>query len=107
MGQYTHEKLGEEVRSISGYYTITEEERLKYRGREILYTAGAAVIDNSCCGVGGCSFVNVPGYIVSWKEEGGDSSPAISEVEPIKEEDEQREIKELLIEKYPYAQINF
>ena len=107
MSQYTHEKLGEEVRSVAGYYTITEEERLKYREREVLYVAGLAVIDNSCCGVGGCSFVNVPGYIVSWKEKGGDSSPAISEVEPIKDKENQKEIKELLTEKYPHAQINF
>ena len=107
MNQYIHEKLGEEVRSVAGYYTITEEERLKYRGREILCVAGAAVIDNSCCGVGGCLFVNVPGYVVSWRKETGDSPYPVSEVEQIKEEDEQREIKELLIEKYPYAQINF
>ena len=107
MRQYTHEKLGEEVRSVAGYYTITEEERLKYRGREILYVAGVAVIDNSCCGVGGCSFVNVPGYIVSWRKETGDSPYHVSEVEPIKDKEDQEEIKELITEKYPHAQINF
>jgi hypothetical protein len=107
MRQYIHEKLGEEIRSVAGYYTITGEERLKYREREVLYVAGLAVIDNSCCGVGGCSFVNVPGYIVSWKKERGDSSPAISEVEPIKDKEDQEEIRKLLTEKYPHAQINF
>jgi hypothetical protein len=107
MRQYTHEEMGKEVRSVAGYYTITEEERLKYRGREILCVAGVAVIDNSCCGVGGCSFVNVPGYIVSWRNETGDSLSPVSEVEPIKDKEDQEEIKELLTEKYPHAQINF
>ena len=107
MSRYIHQELGEEVRSIAGYYTINEEGCLKYRGREVLYVVGVAAIDNSCCGVGGCSFINVPGYIISWGGESIDSPSLISEVEPIKDKDEQGEIKKLLAKEYPHAQINF
>ena len=67
MGQYTHEDLSKEIRSISGHYRYIEEMILPFRGRDVLYIMGVGVVDNSCCGAGGCLFVRVPGYIVSWK----------------------------------------
>jgi len=104
MKRYAHEELGKEVRSISGGYTLIEEERLRYREREVLYVAE---VDNSCCGTGGCRFINIPGYVVSWKGEKADSGLTVSEIEPITEEEEQKEIKNLLDKKYPHSQINF
>ncbi len=107
MTQYIHQELDEELRTVSGYYSIIEEGRLKYHQREVLYVVGVAGIDNSCCGAAGCRFINIPGYILSWKKKGGDSSPGISEVDPITDEEEQREIKEILDIGYPYSQIYF
>ncbi len=107
MKQYVHEELGKEVRSISGGYTLIEEERLRYREREVLYVVGVAEVDNSCCGTGGCRFINVPGYVVSSKGEKDDSGLTVSEVEPITEEGERKEIKNLLDKKYPHSQIHF
>ncbi len=46
--EYIHCELNQQVRSISGYYCITKEVRLPYRGGEILYLVGAAVVDSSC-----------------------------------------------------------
>ena len=107
MKRYAHEELEKEVRSISGGYTLIEEERLRYREREVLYVVGVAEVDNSCCGTGGCRFINVPGYVVSWKGKKDDSGLPVSEIDPITEEEEQKEIKNLLDEKYPHSQINF
>ena len=107
MKRYVHEELGKEVRSISGGYTLIEEERLRYREREVLYLVGVAEVDNSCCGTGGCRFINVSGYIVSWKGKKDVSGLPVSEIDSITEEEEQKEIKKLLEFKYPHSQINF
>ncbi len=107
MEQYIHQELEKEVKSISGSYTLVEEGCLSYRGREVLYVVGSAVVDSSCCGVGGCRFINIPGYVVSWKREKDVSGLPVSEIDPITEEDERKEIKNLLDKKYPYSQINF
>ncbi|MBN2538657.1 MAG: hypothetical protein JXB09_01255 [Deltaproteobacteria bacterium] len=107
MIEHIHEELHTEVRSISGYYLYTEEGLLPFKGREVLYLSGIGVIDNSCCGVGGCSFVRIPGYIVSWKDTKDDSGRSISRIEPITEEGDKEAIKNLLGSKYPDSQISF
>jgi len=80
---------------------------MSHRGKEFLYVVGMAIVDNACCGRGGCRFLNVPGYIVSWK--GGESMDGlpVSEVEPIRNENDQREIRNLLEDDFPHAQIIF
>lgn len=105
MERYVHQEPGTEVRSISGYYTIQEEGRRENKGRQILYIVGAAVVDNSCCGSGGWRFLQVPGYIISWKTQKNDEGLFISEVEPILDEDERKEIQRILDKDYPQSQI--
>ena len=107
MKQYIHEELEKEVLSISGSYTLHEEERLRYGGKDVLYIIGTAVMDTTCRGVGGCRFINIPGYVVSWKGRNNDSGLPVSEIDPITEAGERKEIKNLLDEKYPNSQINF
>lgn len=107
MAEYVHSELGKEVQSISGYYTMQEEGSLSFRGREVLYIVGGAVVDNSCCGGGGCRFLHVPGYVVSRKTGENEEGLPISEVDPIRSAEEQREIEKLLDNKYPQAQIIF
>jgi hypothetical protein len=51
--EYTHAELGQEISSITGYYIPEKEIKLKYKGKEVLYVFGAAIVDNSCCGAGG------------------------------------------------------
>jgi len=52
--EYTHE-LNKEIRSISGGYELEMEGELEIYGKEVLYVVGNAVVDSSCCGMGGCS----------------------------------------------------
>lgn len=106
MERYIHEPLEEEVRAISGGYRYVKEDILPYRDRDILCLVGVGHIDNSCCGVGGCIFIRIPGYILSWKETTADGKP-VSTVEPIVEEAEQRDIEKILQVTYPAAQVFF
>ncbi len=38
--EFTHPELGEEIRSIAGYYVPREEQTMPYHGREVLLSAG-------------------------------------------------------------------
>jgi hypothetical protein len=107
MAEYFHEPLDEEVRFISGSYAMTDEGCLPFRGRNVLYRVGIATVDNACCGTGGCRFIRVAGYVLSWKERINESSVPISTVEPIVTEGDRRDIAELLSREYPHSQIYF
>jgi hypothetical protein len=107
MPEYMHQEPGTEVRFIAGHYTIVEEGRLTYCGREVLYVVGIAVVGSNCCGVQGCRFVNIPGYIGAWKRRLSDGVTPMSVVEPIEDGNEQLEIREMLELRFPYSQILF
>ncbi len=107
MEKYIHEDLNEEVHSISGYYLYIEEGTLSFKGRNVLYLSGVGVVDNSCCGAGGCPFVRVPGYVVSWKDKTDAAGRAVTTVEPVTDEADKKEIQRLLDSRYPYSQISF
>jgi hypothetical protein len=107
MAEYAHVELGTEVQSISGYYTIQEECRAANGGREFLYLVGAAVVDSSCCGGGGMRFLQIPGYIVAWKTRKNGEGLDVSEVEPVRRDEDCEQIKRMLDREYPGAQIIF
>ncbi len=84
-----------------------EEKTLNHSGRQVLYVVGRAEIDNSCCGVAGCRYVIVPGYVVVWKNGMDETGRPLSEVEPIVDEDSRRKITNILQEKEIVTQIDF
>ena len=104
---FIHPVLNKAVRTISGQYILSGEKRLPYRGREVLYLIGCAVLDSSCCGPGGCSYALVPGYIKDWKykTDGGDLS--VSRVQPIRDADEQSEIRRMILKNDSVQQVDF
>lgn len=105
--KYVHEEIDSEIETISGHYSFHKEVRLTLGERVILYIVGSAVIDRSCCGVGGCCFAVVPGYIVSWKTKSDDHGKVISEVEPISDQSIQQEIIKLIQHREHASQIHF
>lgn len=107
MKRYTHYELHSEVRTISGGYSYVKEEILSYKGRDILCVVGEGHVDNSCCGVGGCIFIDIPGYVLSLKKEKDESGLDVSEVEPVSDPEEKNEIATILQSSYPLAQIRF
>jgi hypothetical protein len=107
MKTYTHKEMGTEIRSTSGYYTYLGEIQLDIGDRKVLCTEGFGVIDTACCGTGGCYFVEVAGYIVSWKKGIDGNGHAISDVIPVECEGERKQIKKQLQKIYSKAQVNF
>jgi len=105
--EYVHAELGQEVRSITGYYILEKEVKLKYKSKEVLYVFGAAVVDNSCCGAGGCGYALVPGYLVKWKTKKNKDGLPISEVEPIRDDEVRQEIAAMIKKKEAINDVNF
>ena len=107
MPEYQHQEPGTEVRFIAGHYTIVEERRIVHQSRELLIVVGIAAVDSTCCGTQGCRFVNVPGYVVAWKHRLTENGLPVSEVEPVENEKEQAEIRQIMESQFPYSQILF
>jgi len=82
---YVHQKLGEDIQSISGTYTLQKELRLEYKGKDILCVIGTAVVDTACCGAGSLLYATIPGYVVTWKGRQNESGLAVSQVKPIED----------------------
>jgi hypothetical protein len=104
---YVHLELDEVIEFISGSYSLTGEGRMPFKGREVLYAVGVAMVDRACCGSGGCRFLNVPGYLLRWQYRSGEDGRPVSRVEPIRDEAARMEIRRLLERDYPYSQVNF
>ncbi len=95
--KYTHLELGKDVDvGIAGYYTPEKEERLQYNGREVLFVSGSAKIESSCCGTGSWKYAVVPGYIVSWQNTKNEAAQPVSEVEPILDEQAQKNLRHII-----------
>jgi hypothetical protein len=107
MAEYVHQALNQEVAAIGGYYTLVKEVRLPFDGQEILYLVGHAVFDTTCCGVGGCAYALVPGYVLSWKSMTNKDGFAISQVEPIGDKDAQEQIRQRIERKEVVQQVRF
>ena len=105
--EFVHYKLDEEVRAIGGQYTLTNEFRLPFGDREVLYIIGYAIFDTSCCGSGGCGYAIVPGFIRDWKIKKSQNGQEISRVEPIKDPDIRKEIREIIKQREMVQQVQF
>lgn len=104
--EYTHE-LNREIRSISGGYELEREEKLEIHGKEVLYVVGNAIMDSSCCGVWGCRYALVPGYVKKFKTRQDEQGLWISEVEPVIDGATRQKITQLLEEKELVQQVQF
>ncbi len=108
MGEYIHPELNQEIEFFGGNYSFLEEGKLPYEGKEVFYLLGTAAVESSCCGRGGCAFIKVPGYVLSWKKGRSESGQPLSEIERIISEESQREIRRILQEKFPeFQQVEF
>jgi len=95
-GTYIHRPIGEEVRAIGGSYTLEKEIKLLHADRQVLVVLGHAFIDSSCCGVAGCRYAFVPGYLQGWHDGKSDEGLPVSTVESVRDRAEQRAIEEAI-----------
>ena len=93
---FTHPKLGQEITAIGGHYVFNHERRLSFDGHDVLYLVGYAVVDTSCCGVGGCAYAMVAGYVRAWKYKKNETNESISQIEPVCDVDDQVAIRRLI-----------
>lgn len=106
--EYIHQRLNQEVTAIGGHYVLMKKEvRLPLQGREVLYVVGYAVIDTSCCGIGGCAYALVPGFILDWRYKTNEDGLAVSQVEPIHDEAIQKEVRWLIEREEAVQQVSF
>ena len=107
MSEYTHQELYQEITAIGGEYVLVKEVRLPFEGREILYIVGHAVFDSTCCGVSGCAYALVPGFIRDWRTQHNAAGLPVSRVEPVHSEDAQTKLRKLILEKEIVHQVQF
>ena len=104
---FVHPELGREVTAIGGHYVFGKEIRLPYSGRKLLYFVGYAVLDSTCCGVGGCAYVLVPGFIRQWKYKKNQDDCFISKMDPIRDPAVQKVVRRLIQKKEMVFQVTF
>ena len=105
--RYVHEPLNQEVTAIAGHYVLVREVRAPFAGRELLYVLGHAVFDTSCCGMGGCGYALVPGYVVRWQADRTEEGHPVSEVEPVVDPDERAAISAWIRDRESIPQVQF
>ena len=104
---FAHPELNREVTAIGGHYVFGKEIRLPFNSRQILYFVGYAVVDSSCCGVGGCAYVFVAGFIKQWKYRKDDKDCSVSKIEPIRNYNVQNEVRKRIQNKEMVFQVTF
>jgi hypothetical protein len=104
---YVHQELNRDITAIAGTYVLVKEVRLAFGSREILYVVGHAAFDTACCGVGGCAYALVPGFVVNWKGKIGKDGAAISQVEPIHDKGVQERVRRLIEKTELVQQVRF
>ncbi len=104
---FIHPKLGQEITAIGGHYVFNNEHRVSFNDGDVLYLVGYAVVDTSCCGIGGCAYAMVPGYIRRWKYKKNETNEPVSQVEPVRDADDQAAISQLIQKKENVQQVTF
>jgi len=95
--QYIHLPEDDDIDPLERDYQATEG-KLEYNGREVLYLTSESTGVTCCDGsyVSRIETVNVIGYITRWKYETNERGAAVSEVEPIEDNEIKRRIREII-----------
>lgn len=104
---YTHPLLNEEIRAVGGHYAFNREIRIPLAGKQVLAFVGYALVDTSCCGVGGCGYALVPGFIEAYGTATTHDGRAVSRVTAVEDSAQQNEVSRLLRASHQVHQINF
>jgi hypothetical protein len=105
--EYVHQQLNQEITAIGGHYVLVKEVRLPFGGRELLYLVGHATFDTACCGVGGCAYAMVPGFVLNWKIRMNADGLPVSQVEAVHDPDRQEQVQRLIEKREPVHQVRF
>lgn len=105
---YTHLAQGEDIGFDERSYRATEM-LLEYRDRKVLYLYVEASAVTFCDRSYAPHMVsiNVKGYVSKWKCGASDTGDALSEIEPVEDEVDRRQIAGLLRAAHSVADVNF
>ena len=105
---YAHLPEGKDIGFEGRSYSVTEG-FLEYKGRKVLYLNAEASAISFCDRSYAMHLgsVNVKGYVVRWKYGTNEKGDPLSEVEPVADEQEQREISKLLRDSYGMPMVRF
>jgi len=109
--EYSHLSLNDEVDFFSGAYWISGEDRIPYNGREVLCIIRDTTSFTSCSAAGcgtqfqGFRSILIPGFVTRYRYQKNKDGLEISDVEPIKDEDTRKAIREIVRSKYGTEQI--
>ena len=104
---FSHPALNEQVAAIGGSYVLTDEFRTQVSGFELLYFTGIAIVDRSCCGVGGCAYALVPGFVEEWHYKIDDAGRPVSRIRSVEDERTREKISDVIHSKHMVQQITF
>ena len=105
---YAHLPQNEDIGFEERSYSVTEG-LLEYQGRSVLYLHVDAS-DVTFCDRSYASHlvsVNVKGYVVRWRHGTSEGGEALSELEPITDDEERRAISDLLRTSLNISTVNF
>lgn len=105
---YAHLPQGEDIGFEGRSYSVTEG-LLEYKGRKVLYLNAEASAISFCDRSYAMHLgsTNVKGYVVRWRYGTNERHEALSEIEPVMDEGERREISKLLRDSYNLSAVRF
>ena len=105
--EYTHGPLDDDIVAIGGSFRITEEKRVAYHGKELLYLLGLAHMDNACCGAWGCCYAIVKGFVEDWKYKTDRNGYALTRVVSVTDPADQQQIRSTIMSDEMVQQVIF
>ena len=106
--EYVHLPQNEDIGQEERCYRV-EEGVVEFKGREVLYFIARSGAFTLCDGRQGSQLtsIDVPGYVVSWKCKADENGSPISQIEPLRDEEEQLQIRGILHSRHSISSINF
>lgn len=92
--EYLHLEPDDMIESIAGHYTMEKEFFVEQGGRKVLVVLGHTIIDRACCGMGGCRYAFVPGFLAGGETLHRVDGKRITPVEPVDDERDREAIAE-------------
>jgi len=98
------EEIGWEIRSYKAV-----ESTFEHDGKQVLLVEVEADNCTFCDGSYAMNLAgaNVEGYVINWKYKQDENGQAVSEIEPIRDKADRKEILQILKPRYSGSQINF
>ena len=104
---FTHPTLDDPVTAIGGHYVMTGEQQIEYQDERLLVFTGHAIFDTTCCGLGGCAYVLVAGFLKGYRCARDDAGRWMSKVRPVADGRLQTRVQAVVSARLAVQQVQF